>query len=130
MKKILPNSFIYCLSLVCLTFVMSCSEDDHDPIQSAIQIEKSDDLVFISEDGVDPDSITESIVSINSEAYIFENPHSELWKNEINKNLKSKNFFVISVKGYDEKQFLGSYHTMFLSGLSCDSRIRGEMLSI
>lgn len=104
--------------------VISCSEDDHDTIQPAVQIEKSGDVVLISEDGVEPDSITESIVSKNPEAYIFENPYSELWKNENDGNLKSVNSPPLSVEGYDVKQYLSSYSTMFLSGLSCDSRIQ------
>ncbi|MBK5215874.1 MAG: hypothetical protein JJE53_03675 [Candidatus Pacebacteria bacterium] len=124
MKKILLNKYIYCLSFLCLILVISCSKNEDDIIQPDMQMEKSDVIVIVSEDGVEPDSIIESIVENNPEAYIFENPNSELWINEDDGNLKSATTASLSVEGYDVKEYLSAYSTLFPSGLSCDSRIQ------
>ncbi|WP_297101557.1 hypothetical protein [uncultured Draconibacterium sp.] len=118
------KKYIYLLSLISLVFVVSCSDNEDEIIQADVQMEQSENIVLIPEDGIEPDSLIESIVASNPDAYVFEDSHSELWTNE---NLKSTTTTSLSVEGYDMKQYLSSFNTMFLSGLSCDSRIKSNI---
>lgn len=118
------KKYIHLLLFICLIFVVSCSDREDEIVQTDVQMEQPENIVMVAEDGVEPDSLIESIVASNPDAYVFENSHSELWTDE---NLKSTTTASLSVEGYDVKEYLSSFNTMFLSGLSCDSRIKSNI---
>jgi hypothetical protein len=113
----------YILVLILFT-IASCAKNElsNDYLPSV-----TSNIVNTSIEGFEPNSVMENCIKNNPEFYIFSNPHSELWMDEISSNSKRRRITTsqpaISVTGYDMKTQISSYVTSFPSGLSCDSRV-------
>lgn len=102
-------------------FTVSCNN------KNELMSPQNKDIVFINEDGSEPDSVVRSWIKNNPELYKFTNPHSEFWVEENYINSKMKRVATsqpsISVTGYDIKTQINSSVGAFPYGVKCEPRI-------